>query len=121
MPKVIRNDNLYSDKCNRYLHKNLNSYFDNDVSFVNILKSDKRYSDLDQDIYELEQLRKNRQNIDGENCINCYHSDGKYCWLKHMAIIKGTPVCWSYRDCLTMRTASDFQDDNEDFYKYDEY
>ena len=115
MAKVIRDDNLYSDKCDGHLHKKLNNYFDNDVSFVNILRPDKRYSDLDQDIDELERPKKDRRIIDGENCINCYHSDGRYCFLKHMSISKRSPVCWSYKDCFTMRTVDDFQDD------YDEY
>ena len=73
----------------------------------------KQYNDLD-----------NLNNIDidinnnEENCVNCYYSDGHYCPLHCVNINRKTPICWSYRDCFTMRTSSDFQDDNEDFYEY---
>lgn len=56
-----------------------------------------------------------------ENCINCFYSDGQYCSVKNRYINFATPICWCYRDCFTMRASSDFQDDNEDFYDYDEY
>ena len=56
---------------------------------------------------------------DEENCVNCFYSDGHYCPLKQKNINRKIPICWSYRDCFTMRTSSDFQDDNDDFYEYE--
>ena len=75
--------------------------------------------------YELDDLPDNLDNDnsnidDEENCINCYYSDMGYCPIKNKNINKHTPICWSYRDCLTMRASSDFQDDNEDFYEYEQ-
>lgn len=54
-----------------------------------------------------------------ENCVNCYYSDMGYCPIHCMHITIKTPICWSYRNWLTMRASSDFQDDNEDFYEYE--
>jgi len=66
-------------------------------------------------------LDNDNSNIDNEeNCINCYYSNLGYCPIKNKNINKYTPICWSYRDCLTMRASSDFQDDNEDFYEYEQ-
>lgn len=75
--------------------------------------------------YELDDLPYNLDNDnsnidDEENCINCYYSNLGYCPIKNKNINKYTPICWSYRDCLTMRASSDFQDDNEDFYEYEQ-
>jgi hypothetical protein len=51
-----------------------------------------------------------------ENCISCFHSDGKYCYCKNIYINKHSPTCWCYRDCFTMRACSEFQDDYDDVY-----
>jgi hypothetical protein len=48
-----------------------------------------------------------------ESCVNCYHSDGKYCLLKNIDINEYTPLCWGYRDCFTMQPCSDFQYDGD--------
>ena len=55
-----------------------------------------------------------------ENCVNCFFSNVGYCPVQQKHITKYTPICWSFRDCFTMRTSSDFQDDNEDFYEYEQ-
>ena len=75
--------------------------------------------------YELDDLPddvdNDNSNIDDEeNCINCYYSNLGYCPIKDKYINKHTPLCWSYRNWLTMRASSDFQDDNEDFYEYEQ-
>jgi hypothetical protein len=54
-----------------------------------------------------------------DTCVDCFFSDGRYCSVKNKYISDKTPLCWSYRNCFTMRASSDFQDDNEDFYEYE--
>lgn len=76
----------------------------------------KKYYNLDN--YNLDKI--NDVDYIEENCINCFHSDGRYCPIQHKYINSKTHTCWSFRDCFTMRTNSDFQDDNEDFYKYEQ-
>lgn len=49
-------------------------------------------------------------NVVGDNCINCYYSDGKYCSIKNRKINQHSPICWSFKDCFTMRSSVDFQD-----------
>lgn len=49
-----------------------------------------------------------------ESCINCYYSNGKYCFAKHININEYTPLCWGYRDTLTLRVSDCFQDDDYD-------
>lgn len=83
------------DDLNKYLkmYDDINEYFNNDSHFIN---------------------------INEENCVNCFYSSSGYCLVQRKRITQYTPTCWSYRDCFTMRTSSDFQDDNEDFYEYEQ-
>ena len=67
-------------------------------------------SDSEEENYE-EYLNENYN----ENCIGCYYSKDGYCELKDQKVDIYTPICWFYRDSLTMRTSSWFQDDNDDF------
>lgn len=81
--------------------------------------------DLNKKYYELDELPDDLDNDnsninDEENCINCYYSNLGYCPIKNKYINEYTPLCWSYRNWLTMRASSDFQDDNEDFYEYEQ-
>ena len=78
----------------------------------------RKYYELDN--YKLDNLDNITDSIDyiEESCKNCFHSDGHYCYVKCKYIHSETPTCWSYKDCFTMRTNSDFQDDNDDFYEY---
>lgn len=55
------------------------------------------------------------QCIEQENCTICYYSDGQYCAARNINICKSSSICWSYRDCFTMRTSCDFQDDNDTY------
>lgn len=43
-----------------------------------------------------------------ENCVTCYYSNGKYCSLKNINIDEYSPICWCYRDSITMQPYSDF-------------
>ena len=54
-----------------------------------------------------------------ENCMNCFFSQDGYCSCKAIYVNQSSPICWFYRDSLTMRAASDFQDDNDDFKEFD--
>lgn len=73
---------------------------------------DKKQCELD---YELDCF-KDLDNLDDidtndeDNCINCFYSDGKYCYCKKQYINILTPICWCYRDCLSMRVTSRLQD-----------
>ena len=49
-----------------------------------------------------------------ECCTNCFFSNGNYCTLKDIRINRHSPLCWFYRDCLTMKASDDFQDDYDD-------
>lgn len=76
---------------------------------------DKKYCDLyNSENYDLDNFN-NIDTDDEDNCVNCFHSDGVYCYCKNIYINKLSPICWCYRDCFSMRTNSDFQDDNDDF------
>ena len=66
----------------------------------------------DEDLYQDEDVYENYD--DCESCTTCYYSDGKYCFLKNIYINKYFPLCWGYRDSLTMRASSNFQDDDYD-------
>lgn len=57
----------------------------------------------------------NESSDGGYSCINCFHSDGEYCQCKNIYINRLSSICWFYKDCFTMRTNSDFQDDNDCF------
>ena len=52
---------------------------------------------------------------DTECCVNCFFSDGQYCSLKGVLINQHSPLCWFYRDCLTIRASDDFKDDCDIF------
>ena len=74
---------------------------------------DKKYCEVDsfQD-YDLDDFNIDTTN-DEDNCINCFHSDGKYCYCKQQYINISTPICWCYRDCFSMRVKSRFQDQDD--------
>lgn len=78
----------------------------------------KQYNDLD-NLNNIDMDNNIDIDYSEENCVNCYYSNGHYCPLQHKNINRKTLICWSYRDCFTMRTSSNFQDDNEDFYEYE--
>ena len=84
------------------------AYYDN---CIDINELNNNYID-DLDLNVCGELN-NKGNCNKENCVNCYHSDGKSCLLKDIKINEYTPVCWSYRDCFTMQPCSDFQYDGD--------
>ena len=68
-----------------------------------------------EEYFDIEQSDYNENLYYRCNCINCFYSDGKYCQCKNIYIDRLSPICWFYKDCFTMRTNSDFQDDNDCF------
>lgn len=84
----------YYDNC---IDKNeLNNNYIDDIDFLNGLSG-----------------LNNKCDCNEENCVKCYHSDGKRCLLKDISINEYTPICWSYRDCFTMQPCNDFQYDGD--------
>ena len=76
---------------------------------------------IDEEYTELaESIEEDIEDVSNEeNCINCFFSNDGYCSCKDIYINRSSPICWFYRDSLTMRAASDFQDDNDDFKEFD--
>ena len=100
-----KGDLLYSDMCKlNFDISEISNY-----SIIDIYKSDCACcTDDENDEYtELDTY--------SHSCVGCFFSNGIYCKIKDIEINKQSPLCWLYKDCLTMRTLSDFQDDNEDF------
>ena len=105
-----------------------NSHIDDDeikngFLIMNIINGGDEFSEEDIELDELDILMMEEfgqyedvyENCnDCENCASCYFSDGKYCFLKNININKYSPLCWGYRDALTMRASDSFQDDDYD-------
>jgi hypothetical protein len=90
-------------------HLDQDEIADNYLIIDNINNEDEDINDEEEN-YE-EYLNENYN----ENCIGCYYSKDGYCELKNQKVDIYTPICWFYRDSLTMRASSWFQDDNDDF------
>ena len=97
----------------------------NGFSIIDIIENGEEFSEQDLNLEELDELIREEvlyqdeecvydNYNDCESCVNCYYSDGKYCPVKNIYINKSSPLCWSYRDCLTMRVSNCFQDDDYD-------
>lgn len=102
------------------MHKGFLGYSNGYTVYLDKDEIKNNYLIIDKDI-DIDDLDKeNKECVDcSENCINCYYSNGKYCSLKDIYINKYSPLCWGYRDCLTMQPASDFQYDGSDFDDFD--
>ena len=57
------------------------------------------------------------EDIEEEKCGNCiYCNQSGYCSVKNTYINKKSHnLCWSYKNFYTLKTISDFQNDNDDF------
>ena len=97
----------------------------NGFSIIDIVEGGEGCSEQDLNLEEMDELIReevlcqNEECVDKsyndcESCVNCYYSDGKHCFVKSIYINKYSPLCWSYRDSLTMRVSNDFQDDDYD-------
>ena len=91
---------------NNYIEKD---DIDNGYSIFNIYDTD----DTDDNLNKEYKDNENNEQCDEENCVTCYHSNGKYCSMKNIDINKYSPICWSYRDSITMKPCSDFQFDED--------
>ena len=96
MNRLAKQDGIkYSDMRDTYLDIN-------DLQHYSII-----------DIYNDDCASLNADESNVECCTNCFFSDGTYCTLKDIYISEHSPLCWFYRDCLTMRASDDFQDDDD--------
>lgn len=107
--KFAQSKNMYDDCLD-------NKELDNSYLIINETDLNKTEDDFNIDIdNECEEYQYICDYDSDENCVNCFHSNGHYCKLRDKNISVYTPLCWGYRDCLTMRASDYFQDDYDDF------
>lgn len=92
---------------------NLDLHIDKDELYNNFLIMNNNDNN-EEEIFD-EYNEYNQEPNSDENCINCFYSNGTFCGCKKIYINSLSPLCWFYRDSFTMRTNSDFQDDNDNF------
>nr|DAT84932.1 MAG TPA: hypothetical protein [Caudoviricetes sp.] len=82
-----------------------------------------KHNDLDKIDTNLDTFIDFSENIDYgrcvENCSTCYFRHNEWCFSKNIDISDPDdyPIdCWQYKNSITMRTYSDFQDDYDNIY-----
>lgn len=82
-----------------------------------------KHNDLDKIDTNLDTFIDFSKNIDydyrEENCSTCYYRYKGWCDVKNIDISSSDyyPTdCWQYKNSITMRTYSDFQDDYDNIY-----